>query len=404
MIKDEEEFLKEFEDEKYKKWNDSYLDYVNFKNKINKIKDTYIKNKDINSESDKKIIIKERKESNFNMKLNEIKSSKTYSSIIENIDELDEPIENNNDILSNFSTETEEKLNILGKPTKRFMELLDEEIKKMHIFYTRQEKKLYDDMNLQLRLYESIKNDNNNGRKLQIISDLEYLSRFSYEIFKYVYINIKALKRILIMYDLKLIEISYNYLKKNLSRNNSNLVYIINFKILDEATVVIQELFLLIKEDLYTSKYFNDNKNEKDSFDEKCKEINDNLERIDDLYQDIFDELKPWEKYLKMSLEQPTSCYKSVFKETSLFGDSLFHRTQKAKAKAKGKKDNNINKKMLDNTISQKIDEREESLIYIEDIDKIGQKSDKINEKRKTLIFLIYLKNQIYFPIKQIMY
>ena len=372
MINDEEEFLKEFEDEKVKEWNDSYLDYTNLKNKINKIKDIYFKNKDIKSENDKKGEIEEKKQ----IKLNEIITSEKKSNVIENIDEIDESLENNNDILSNFSMETEEKLNILGMPTKKFMELLDEQIKKIHIFYTRKEKKLYDDMNLQLRLYESLKNKNNNERKMQIVTDLDYLSNFSYELIKYVYINIKALKRILKIFDLKLVKISYNYLKKNLSKNNCNLVYILNFKILDEVLVVIQQLFLSIKEDLLAAKYFNNKNNEKDTFDESCNEINESLEMIDDLYQDIFDELKPWEKYLKISLGQPTSCYKSVFKGTSFFGDSLFNNSRKEKRK----KNKNKSKKISKNKSSIKIEEKEENLIYIKDVD---EKLDKINEEKK---------------------
>ena len=382
MINDEAEFLKEFEDEKVDDWKESYLDYINLKNKINKIKDSFIKNKDIKSENEKKDKKGEIKESNnFSIKLNEIVLSEKKSNLIENIEEIDESLKSNNDILSNLSMETEKKLDILGKPTKIFMELLDEEIKKIHIFYTRKEKKLYNDMNLQLRLYESIKNQYNNERKMKIISDLEYLSNISYELINYVYINIKALKRILRIYDMNLIEISYNYLKKNLSKNNGNLVYIINFKILDEVVVVIQQLFLSIQEDLYNSNFFNNNKNEKDAFDENCREINDNLEMIDDLYQDIFEELKPWVKYLKISLGQSTSSYKSVFKETSLFGDSLFRKTKKAKKN----KNKNKNQKIMENRISQKIDEKEKSLVYIKNIDEIEQKLDKINIEEKTL-------------------
>jgi len=379
MINDEEEFLKEFKDEKVQEWNDSYLDYIKLKKKINKIKDIYIKNKDIKSDSDKKGKTEERKESNFKMELNEIITSEKKSSVIENISNIDESLENNNEILSNFSMETEQKLNILGRPTQKFMELIDEEIKKMHIFYTKKEKKLYDDMNLQLRLYESLKNKNNNKRKIQIITDLVYLSNFSYELIKYVYINIKALKRILKIYDLKMIKISYNYLKKNLSKNNSNLVYILNFKILDEVLVVIQQLFLSIKEDLYTAKYFNNNENEKDTFGDNIREINESLEMIDDLYQDIFDELKPWEKYLKMSLEQPTSCYKSVFKGTSFFGDSFFNKSNNENENKKKKK--NKSKKKLKNISSLKLEENEENLVYIKDVD---EKLDKINEEKKT--------------------
>ena len=372
MIDEEAEFLKEFEDEKFEDWNDKYLDYAKLKNKINIIKDKYLKNKDITFDSEKNEKSEERKESSIQFKLNEIITSERKTSIIENIDEIDEPLKNNNDVISNnLSMETEKKLNILGKPTKKFMELLDEEIKKIHIFYTRKEKELYDNTNLQLRVYESLKNKNNNKRKSDIISDLVKLSYLSYKIINYIYINIKALKRILRIYDLKLIEISYNYLKKNLSKNNSNLVYIINFKILDEVMVVIQQLFMSIKEELYTSKYFSNNNNERETFDENCREINEKIESIDDEYQDIFEELKPWEKYLKISLEQPSSCYKSVFKETSLFADSFFRKSRKAKIKK--------------NKSPQIREEREESLVYIKDVDEFDEKIEKANTKKKSL-------------------
>ena len=382
MQENEKEFLKELNEEKVKEWDKYYINYIGLKNILTKIYQDYINNKEY--EEDNK---EEEKESNdFKFELNSLYTSKRNSNLIENIDEV------SLNTLSQKSASVQSiiKMSKLSKPTKKFMSTLDEEIKKMHIFYVKKEKILYDNINIQHRIYESPNNQDNNKAKMKIASDLEYLSNLSYELINYVHINIRALIRILKLYDLKLIEISSDFLKKHFSSNNGNLIYILRFKILDEAIIAIQQLFLMVKDNLKSSGYFQNN-NEKDLFDNYGREITENIELIDNLHENIFLELKSWEKYLNISLGLPSSS-NSVFKNTSFFGDSVPDSVKNNKKKKKKKNSNkskiniiekedndiknkkkSLNAKTKDN-INDELEENEIILKKVDDIDENEQK------------------------------
>ena len=379
MLKDEKEFLKELNEEKVQEWDKFYINYIGLKNLLTKIYQDYINNKEF--EEDNK---EEEKESNvFKFELNNLYASQKKSNLIESIDKLSLNTLSQN----NASVQSSIKMSKLAKPTKKFISTLDEEIKKMHIFYVKKEKTLYDNINLQHSIYESPNNQDDNKAKMKIASDLEYLSNLSYELISYVYINIRTLIRILKLYDSKLIIISGDFLKKHLSIKNGNLVYILQFKILDEAIIAIEQLFVKIKNDLKNSGYFQ-NRNEKDLFDNYGREITENIELIENLHENIFLELKSWEKYLNISLEPPTSS-NSVFKNTSFFGDSVPESIKNYKKKGKKKKsnknkinnieneDNDINKEKnslinkIGDNINEEIEENEIILQKVDDIDEI---------------------------------
>jgi hypothetical protein len=296
---------------------------------LTKIYQDYINNKEFEEDNKEE----EEKESNdLKMELNNLYTSQKKSNLIENIDEVSLNSLNRKSV----SIQTSIKMSKLSKPTKKFMSTLDEEIKKMHIFYVKKEKILYDNINIQHRIFESPNSQDNNKTKMKISSELVYLSNLSYELIRYVYINIRTLIRILKLYDSKLIEISGDFLKKHFSCNNGNLVYILQFKILDEAIIAIQQLFLMVKDSLKNSGYFQ-NRNEKDLFDNYGREIVENIELIDNLHENIFLELKSWEKYLNISLGLPTSS-NSVFKNTSFFGDSVPESVKNYKKRVRRKK------------------------------------------------------------------
>ena len=380
MLEDEKEFLEELNEEKVKEWDKYYINYIGLKNLLTKIYQNYINNKEF--EEDNK---EEEKESNdFKLELNNLYASKIKSNLIENIDE----VSLNSLSQKSVSVQTSIKMSKLSKPTKKFMSTLDEEIKKIHIFYVKKEKSLYNNINIQHKIYESQNNEDNNKAKMKIASDLEYLSNLSYELISYVYINIRALIRILKLYDSKLIEISSDFLKKHFSSNNGNLVYILHFKILDEAIIAIQQLFLMVKDNLKNSGYFQ-NSNEKDLFDNYGREIIENIELIDNLHENIFLELKSWEKYLNISLGLPTSS-NSVFKNTSFFADTVPESVKNYKKKKK-KKSNKNKINIIEKEVND-IKNKKKSIIYKEgdnindELDEneiIFQKVDDIDENEK---------------------
>lgn len=397
MLKDEQEFLNEFNEEKVKDWTKFYINYMGLKNLLTSIYQKYINKKEFEEDNKEE----EEKESNdFKMELNNFISSKKKSSIIENLDE----VSSNSLSQKSVSVQSSIKMKKLSKPTKNFMTSLDEEIKKMKIFYVKKEKSLYDALNIQHRIYESPNNKENNKAKMKIASDLEYLSDLSYQLIRYVYINIRALIRILKLYDSKLIQISGNFLKKHFSKNHGDFVYILYFKILDEAIILIQRLFLMIKDDLNKDGYFQ-NINEKNLFDGYEREIGENIELIDDIHGNIFFELKSWEKYLTISLGLPTSSC-SAFKDTSFFGDSIPESIKNYKKKKKKEKnkintieieDKNISNKkkpLIDkkgDDIDEEIDENENILLKVDDIDEDAKKEniavDNIDLFQKSEIF-----------------
>lgn len=410
MLEDEKEFLKELNEEKVKEWDKYYINYMRLKNLITKIKQDYINNKEF-EEDNKEEEEEEEKESNdFKLELNNLYTSKRKSNLIENIDEVS---------LNTFSQKTVSvqssiKMRKLSKPTKKFMSILDEEIKKMHIFFVKKEKNLYDNTNIQRRIFESPNQDNDKA-KMKIASDLEYLSNLSYEIISYVYINIRALIRILKLYDSKLIEISGDFLKKHFSRNNGNLVYILHFKILDEAIIVIQQLFLMVKDSLKNSGYFQ-NKKEKEIFDNYDREIIENIELIDNLHENIFLELKSWEKYLNISIGIPTSS-NSVFKNTSFFGDTVPEsvRNYKKKKKKTNNNKNKINiienedidaknkkKSLIDRKLANSNKELDENEIILQKVDDIDE--NEIKEKIALDYSDLFKKSEIFsFRTKKVL-
>ena len=291
----EEDFNEELE-EKVKLWKDKYIDYDSLNNEL----DT--------------IIEKNQKEINNQKKLYDNFKSKEIG-----------------------DTELDNKIISLNKITKNFIDKLDEELNKSHIFYTKKERELYDKINIHFKIYNN-KNAINDQKRMDIIRDLDNCAQIARELKNYVYINVASLMRILYKADNKLTKISYNYMQKHLSKNNGNFIYILNFKTMDETIVIIEEMFESIKEDLKKSKYLKNNQEEKNSFNECEENIKDNFNDINYIHEKIFVILSKWEKYLNMSLGLPTSSHNSVFKNTSFIGDNFLYTEEKKNKKPKSLK------------------------------------------------------------------
>ena len=314
----EDDFNEELE-EKVKDWEDKYINYDSLNKKLDNI-------------------IEENKDEINNQK-------KLYD---------------NFKIKENEETDLDNKIISFNKITKNFIENLDTELNKSHIFYTRKERELYDIINIQFKKYNN-KSVINDQKRMDIIRELDNCSQIARELKNYVYINVISLMRILYKVDNKLTNISYNYMQKHLSKNNGNFIYILNFKTMDETIVIIEEMFESIKEELKESKYLKHNQEEKDSFNECEENIKNNFNDINIIHEKIFVILSKWEKYLNMSLGLPTSSHNSVFKNTSFIGDSFLeteeektikkHKSLKfIKFNERRKKSNNINSESMQET------------------------------------------------------
>ena len=291
----EEDFKEELE-EKIKSWKDKYIDYDSLNEEL------------------KKIIEKNQNEIYNQKKLYDNFKSKECG-----------------------DTDLDNKIISLNKITKNFIDKLDSELNKSHIFYTKKERELYDKINIHFKIYNN-KSGINDQKRMDIIRELDNCAQTARELKNYIYINVATLIRILYIADNKLTKISYNYMQKHLSKNNGNLIYILNFKTLDETLVIIEEMFELIKEDLKKSKYLKNNQEDKNSFNECEENIKDNFNDINYIHEKIFTILSKWEKYLNMSLGLATSSHNSVFKNTSFIGDSFILEDEKKEKNKKKKK------------------------------------------------------------------
>ena len=152
---------------------------------------------------------------------------------------------------------------------------------------------------------------------------------------KYVYYNLKALIKILKKFDKKIIgpkdkdtHIQNSYIIKKLEEQNSDILYLINFKMLDEVNVILEDLILCLnkqfklKKDEFKSSVVEvldtDNSKEENLIDNKKMNIIDinqasniieddhkaitaNIKQIDIIVSEIAMLLLPWKHFLRIS-------------------------------------------------------------------------------------------------------
>ena len=400
----DENFLKQFNAGKLKSWDKNYIDYIFLCNKIVSIIDKFTndnQNIPIEDKVEEKKEDKDYEEDIFDGQ-NQIELSNTELralsndlinedkeklNIIGNIAQLDNNTEN-----SNKTAIDSKKLKIFKKPTKEFISLLDREIKKIHAFYISKETELFEGVTTQIELFNNLRNkEKNNEKKIKIISDIKYLSKLGQSLINYVYLNIKALKNLLNIYDNQIIFISYKYMKKHLSKNNGDLIYILNFKILDECLLAINDLFYLVKDNLDKEKAFKNNKQLSELFSNDNEEILYYIQNIELIHEKIFEELMNLEKYLNMGLGLPSSSYHSIFKNTSFIGDSIYPPSDRGKKKSKKKTsfENKYTSLIKEKKIESENLNLDENNIKEDNIDAINKDEDKnitskqSNEKEK---------------------
>ena len=267
-------FGNEFQSNQIQEWRDKYINYISLKQKIN----NYIK--DIASK---------------------------------NINELSEI----------------EKSDIMSKYKNEFIEELNKETRKIYVLYSKEEKHLYKIINKYLHIKDEFDNYTLDDFLTQF-SELKDLSVTSYKIAKFVYYNLKSLIKILEKYDKKITgskdkenQLKNEYIISKLEDQNSDILYLINFKMIDEVNVIVEDLIKTLKDNFKKnkSKYKNsiinlssgsknENLLEKTSLnlddtsliiDVFHQEIKNNLKKIDTLSNDIIMLFKPWKNFLRIS-------------------------------------------------------------------------------------------------------
>ena len=222
---------------------------------------------------------------------------------------------------------------IINKWIKEFTDDLDKEIRAVYIFFSKNEKKLYKDINIYLHIKEDYENYDL-GDYLKQYEELKNLSNFSFDISKYVYYNLKALLKILKKFDKKIIglkdkdnHITNNYIITKLEEQNSDILYLINFKMIDEVNVILEDLISCLKEQFKLNKNefkssiieYNENENTKEEnliekkinkininqaitiMENNHKKINSNIKDIDITSYEITKLFLPWKEFLRIS-------------------------------------------------------------------------------------------------------
>ena len=300
-------FLEIFEEEKVQIWENSYINYENiYKEIVNLFQ---IQKETINANN------KEQNNTNMFKKANTEKINNKIE--FEKIDCKS---------ISEESVVNKEKI-------KSFFLLLDKEVKKLNTFYSSKEKDIYQNINKKIQNKSNIK-EKPCEEILKEIDNLNYLNELCLQVLCFIHLNIQALKSILRILDKSLNNkdqsISYNYIKKFLSKNNSDLIYILSFKTLDETILSIQGILDEYKQVLENNSIYKNNIEFKNEFKEFKKNIKSNWSKFDEVHEKIFNELKEWKKYLDINLDLPSSSKNSIFRETSFVGDYI------EKHKAKG--------------------------------------------------------------------
>ena len=151
-------------------------------------------------------------------------------------------------------------LETLEDKIKKFTEELDKEIKRVYVFFTNKEKKLYKDINKFLHQKEDYK-DFELSEYLSQFNSLLELSIYNFNLSVFTYYNLKAVIKILKKFDKKIIGIKnkkrhilFNYIQAKLEEQNSDMLYLFRFKMIDEVNAIMENLIQYLEECLKNNK------------------------------------------------------------------------------------------------------------------------------------------------------
>ena len=228
---------------------------------------------------------------------------------------------------------------------KHFTEELDKEIKRVFVFFTNKEKKLYKDINKCLHQKEDYAEFELNEYYTQFNILLE-LSVYNFNLSVFTYYNLKAVLKILKKFDKKIVgrknkkkHILFYYIQAKLEEQNSDMLYLFRFKMIDEVNALMENLIKELKDQLKNNKkkfkreeqanedgnnLINDDGNEKEnevdlidknnnkgvyynevynSVEVIYKKIKKNMKNIDLIAMSTIKLFRPWKQFLRISSE-----------------------------------------------------------------------------------------------------
>ena len=221
---------------------------------------------------------------------------------------------------------TSEIDNQLEKWSLEFEEGLDKDIKKVYIFFANKEKTLYKKINEYLHYKDEYPNFEL-GDFLNQYKQLKELSELSLKMSNFIFYNLKALIKILKKFDKKVITPHYkdlliriNYIQTKIEEQNSDILYLLKFKMIDEVNVILEDLInTLLKEfksnkDRLAEGQKDDNENklieEVPSMNEATtiikrthEQIKQNIKAIDAVSARVTQLFMPWKDFLRISTD-----------------------------------------------------------------------------------------------------
>ena len=232
-------------------------------------------------------------------------------------------------IIKRMKNKMKEKENVdsLNYNIKEFTEELDKEIKKVFIFFANRERTLYKEINKHLYIrnnYEQFEI----GNYLNEFSKLYDISVNSLNLSEFVYYNNVAIMKILKKFDHKIIGpkdtenyISKGYIQNKLEEQNSDIIYMLKFKMIDEVNVLVDDLIHILKREFFNNKStlskIPSQEDNQGKLLEVVPDFTESSNRILNSYKDIKKKIKtvdsyamkikqlyiPWDNYLKISGE-----------------------------------------------------------------------------------------------------
>ena len=175
---------------------------------------------------------------------------------------------------------------------------------------------------------------------------LKDLSQLSLDMSNYVYYNLKALLKILKKFDNKVLTsknkdlfIRINYIQTRIEEQNSDILYLLNFKMIDEVNVILEDLInslmqqFKLNKDTLEEETNEDNKENKliegvQNLDEAStlikqnhEQIKKNIQEIDKISDKVNRLFVPWKSFLRISSDA-NSRYIQIQRESAI-NDSM---------------------------------------------------------------------------------
>ena len=245
-------------------------------------------------------------------------SSSAESGMIFNADNrLNFDVSLGNQVERSQSNATEQ---VIDAQFKKFVKLLDSEIKKIYLFFVNKERELYVSINSHLHIRQTFETFDlrNIEKEFEELYNISYLT---FNISKYIHLNMTAIQKILKKFDRNFEElygrISLKYIQRKLECKNSDLLYILQFKIIDEVSALLEDLVCDLK-----LKFEDRRKNLKKTNDITTPLVNSNVISLNEDFSrsehDIINRIMRYFDQLQINLymiDENSQLFRSTFKE-----------------------------------------------------------------------------------------